>query len=61
MAAKSEGHNHDTDGKTENASITIGDELVGYTKVYCTCGALIENNVTSRTHIAPRTSPENKK
>lgn len=52
-------HTHDTDGRTNQNTMTIGDELVTYKQVFCTCGVLQQNNVIQRVHIAPRKSPEN--
>jgi hypothetical protein len=43
------GHRHDSNGRTESGiEIKVGNEIVTYEKVYCTCGTLVENRVTNR-------------
>jgi hypothetical protein len=42
-------HTHDTNGRTESGGeMKIGDEIVTYDKVHCTCGEYVENRVTNR-------------
>lgn len=53
-------HEHNTSGATRTSSAVIGTELVSYAQVFCTCGRLMENNITGRTPLAPRESTENK-
>lgn len=45
-------HDHNRDGaQVPRPAIPVGNEMVVYTEIRCTCGAVMENNVTSRTKI----------
>lgn len=41
-------HTHDTDGGSTDNTIRVGDENVTYTKVKCSCGAVVSNTITNR-------------
>jgi hypothetical protein len=43
------GHVHNNWGRTEDGGeMKVGNEIVTYQKVYCTCGKYMENRITSR-------------
>lgn len=41
-------HTHDTNGGHEEVTIVVGDELVTYDKVSCTCGKVMKQTIVRR-------------
>lgn len=51
-------HVHNKDGAKYDYATTVGDELVTWAVIECTCGQSMSNKIVGRVNIAPRKSED---